>query len=540
MQHFYDICFRETTFLISNTFFLCNCNMEEAILCIVLLVLSIGLVTFAIMKKPFGLYGVDYIFSIIGILLVFYCLFDLAKACKVWSSTEGFVNAIGLGGSVKNNEDLSSFSRNLTIYYSGFSTLSYPHSTKRWLNISPYFSSPQNVCPDIKIEDTNAEFLDVPSYSPENGFALGLNRITGPMSHRMGINANDSFSIFFSMSFNEFLTNEENDLNLLRIYANTKNNIGLSMDISKDYTVQPNGLAIINGTFTFGNQTEQLVIPQITPDQIYLFVIIKQGHNFLINAYPNVGDLASNVAKHSTLAKFSVSNEDVLLSNKEMMINGSRNIQAHIHTFGVYNKAIANETITAIYTNLQKQIQKYSQVLQDLNAALAKINKKMDDMKKCPYDKKTCDACTSVKDWSNMTDLILNASPDCMKAIHEYCVQNPGKDICACWNPSNILSQTNACKSYTAIYNGGSCITPDNLDTKTIDVIKAKYNFCSCTEVPPKPAGPVVKAIVVPKPKVLNNYYNLNSSDMDLYNALPIGTKMIKDPFQTGGLVPQN
>lgn len=526
--------------------------MEEAILCIVLLVLSIGLTLFALLKKPFSLYGIDYIFAIIGVLILFYSLF-FVNNCKIIVSKEEFVNSIegvldllgsqdkktskNLAENIKNNEDINSFSRNLTIYYSAFSKISYPHNTKRWLNISPYFSSPQNICPDIKIQDTNAEFSDIPSYSPDNGFALGLNKITGPMSHQLGINANDSFSIFFSMSFNEFLQNEPNDLILLKLYANTETNNGLSMVINKDYTIQSNGTVLLNGTLSFGNQTETLAIPQITPEYIYLFVIIKQGHNLIINMYPNVGDLSSTYSRYSTLGTFQV-NGDVLLSNKEMIINNNKNLQAHIFNFGIYNKAITTQTISAIYTNLQTQIQKYSQVLQDLNSAISKLNKKIEDIKKCPYDDNVCKTCNNIKDWTNMTNIILNASPECLSAINEYCSKNPGKEICSCWNPSNVLSQTSACKSYTSIFNGGKCITPDNLDSNTLDIIKSKYKFCNCVDIEKSKITPVV----VPKPKIINQSFNVNSTDIDLYNSLPIhGKGILNNPWTyTGGRVPQN
>jgi hypothetical protein len=140
-----------------------------------------------------------------------------------------------------------------------------------------------------------------------------------------------------------------------------------------------------------------------------------------------------------------------------------------------------------------------------------------------------------------MTNVILNASPECLTAINRYCIKNPRTEICSCWNPSNILSKTDACKSYTNIFNGNKCITTDNLDKKTLDIVKAKYNLCDCSLTNPAEAPPpVVKPVVVPAPKIIDNMFNTNMTDIDLYNALPVGKSILSMTNYTGGRLPQN
>lgn len=505
--------------------------MEQLILGIAILILSIGLTFFAILQKPFNSYGVDYIFAIVGILLVWYSSSNIRNACKTKeqfaNSIEGILGLLSQPAAKSANEDIGPFARNLTIYYSAFSPISYPNTTKRWYNISPYFSSPQNVCPDIKIEDTNAYFSDVPSFSPENGFSLGLNKITGPKSHQLGISANDSFSIFFTLTFNEFLQDEKYIMEFIKLFANTHNNNGVCFEIESEYNKQSN-TTNSTGTFSFGSHKESLTLPILNADMVYLFLIIKQGHNIIINLYPNVGDLASTYSKYTTIADFTVK-EDVLLSNKEMSINNHRNIQAHIYNFGVYNKAITTQTVNILYNNIQSQIQKYSQVLQDLTSSITNLQGKISDIKKCPYNESVCTLCSSVTDWTNMTNIILNASPDCLNAIHGYCMKNPGIEICSCWNPSNILSKTDACKSYTSIFSGGKCITPDNLDSNTLDIVKTKYNLCDCSTITNTPLPVQIKPVIVPVPKVIDKMFNANMTDIDLYNSLPVKGNMLKD-----------
>ncbi|NBP57738.1 hypothetical protein EBU71_14630 [bacterium] len=74
--------------------------------------------------------------------------------------------------------------------------------------------------------------------------------------------------------------------------------------------------------------------------------------------------------------------------------------------------------------------------------------------------------------------------------------------------------------------------TPDQLDASTLEIIKTKYNLCSCTVTNPscsqdKVPKPNPKPLVVPSPKVINDRYNVTSSDLELYNSLPLSSMII-------------
>ena len=509
---------------------------EQVLLGTVLIILAIGMAIFAVAKKPFACF-VDYIIAFLGVLLVLYASVNLTQK-PIESFTD---NTSGIGRllsvlSIKNsanvsslttpttntyNEDLTPYVRYLTLYYSCFSSSSYPHNSRKWYNIAPFFSSPQSVCPDVTMDDTNMFFLEAPSFSRDNGFGLGINKIIGPQCYRMGFYANDSFTIFFTIKFDSF-SQSDKPFEILKLFANTASNNGISLQIEKEFSVN-NELVSVKMNFTFGTSTWQLDMPSINKAYVYFFVIMKNNQGIKINVYPNIGDVSSTPSfVINALAVNTEANSDVLLSNKEMIINSQQNLQAHIYNFGVFNRAIQDHTISDLYLSIQTEIQKGNQLLQDLAATITNLQNQLANKGKCPYDNTTCAACSAVKDWTNVSSIILNATPECLQAINAYCTKNPSNNICSCWNPQNILSQTNQCRSYVSIFSGQSCVSPDTVDDTTLDVIKSKYNLCSCQETSSNPQPLQNKPIVVPSPKVIDNVYNYNADDVDLYNSIRV------------------
>jgi len=516
---------------------------QQVILGIVVVILALGMVIMAMLRKPFGNY-VDYIIAVIGVLLV---LLSLAKInCR--ESIEGFSQmerifqildiknsgssgsaiasgALTTSGNGNSNEDLTKFIRNLTLYYSAFSTSSYPTSTRRWLNISPFFVSPQTVCPDVSMEDTNCIFTEVPSFSRENGFGLGVNKIVGPQSHQLGISANDAFTIFFTIGFDDFpdKTNMKAPLEIIHLYANTISNTGIVFAVNHNYSVN-NELVTAELLFSIGDVQHKIPNFTINQNYIYFFTITKIGSHILLKAYPNIGEISSTSSFNILLSDIKVdTTKDIMLSNKEMVLNANQNVPGHIFNLGFYNKSIPDSMINDLYMNIQTEIQKNNELLQQFAGTITNLQTQLSNTKACPYGSSVCSACVGVTDWTSMTNVILNANTDCLAAINKYCTTNHSQDLCACWNPSSVLSQTNQCKSYTGIFQGGKCVTTDSIDSESLATIKQKYNLISATECPAASsavAGMPVKPIVVPAPKVIDNLYNINATDVDLYNKL--------------------
>lgn len=503
---------------------------EQVILGIVIIVLSLGMTIFAITKKPFSNI-VDYIIAFFGVLLVILATTQLVP-CPTkegYSNNSNIERILGLlanqntkiTASSSSNETLSLFARNLTVYYSAFSTNSFPNSSRRWYNIAPFFTSPQSTCPDVTMEDTNMFFLEVPSFSKDNGFSLGNNKILGPKSYEMGFSANDSFTMFFTLRFNEFPVTEKSK-EIFRFFANTRTNNGISMFFDSVSSVV-NEMANVSLMFSFGEETWSTSLETINMAYIYFFVIQKNGHTISVNVYPNIGDLSSSSSFVTNIFNVKLDlNTDVLLSNKEMVINGNQTLQANIFNFGIFNRAVMEHTISDLYTNIQKEIQKGNELLQDMNSTIAELQNQIQQSKQCPYDVNTCASCPGITDWTNMSSVILGATPECLNAINTFCNKNPTNSLCSCWNPQNLLSKTDQCKNYVGIFSGNSCATNDNLSSDQLSVIQQKYNLCSCAET--KKAPQAVPTVVVPAPKLVDNIYNYNATDVDLYNSLNISS----------------
>jgi len=531
-------------------------EQEQLILGIVIILLSIGMTVFAIAKKPFSNF-IDYIIAFLGVLLVLLATTNMTMCNNVENFTD---TSTGIGRmlsvlSIKNaattaisgstltqgsqstnayNENLNLFVRNLTVYYSAFSSASFPNSNRRWFNISPYFSSPQSVCPDVSMDDTSMFFLEIPSYSRDNGFSLGVNKIIGPQSYQLGFSANDAFTMFFTLKFNEFAASDD-ILEIFKFFANTSTNNGMSLYINNDYSVN-NEVAHINMFFTFGTFNWPLTLKSINMAYVYFFVITKSGHNIAINVYPNIGDISSSPSFSTQVLKATIDpSTDILLSNKEMVMNSYQNLQANIFNFGIYNRDIPDHTIADLYTNIQTEIQKSNQLLLDLAATITNLQNQLASQGQCPYDTTTCGVCSGIADWTNISSIILGATPDCLAAINSYCTKHPTSTICSCWNPQNILSKTDQCRNYVGIFSGKSCVTSDSVDPQTLAVIKQKYALCDCGSVAAGAGGsksapggsasastlvPSAKAIIVPAPKLIDNVFNYNATDVDLYNSI--------------------
>ena len=430
------------------------------------------------------------------------------------------------------NEDLSNINLGLTLFYSAFSTNSYPSSSKIWYNMSTYFANPQNACPDVQQSDTNMTFTQTPSYSRENGFGIGNNSITGPKSHKTGLSGNSSYTIFFMMNFKSFNDNT-NNYEILKLFGNTINNNGLALFINKDSVASIASTFAVNITINIGTQSIQCTDPStglytiiINPNHTYMFAFIKNDNSLSFIMYPNIDNLTSNAQTRLILMdNQTISNEDVLFSNKEFVINRFLNIQGSLYTFGTFNRALDENSITLLYLHMQSELQKTSQILQNLATQIQALQNKIDLSKSCPYDSTVCTPCSSVKDWTNMNNVILNGNSNCLTSINNFCNTNPENDLCVCWNDNNLMSKTVQCQNYVNIFNTTKSFTAENIDHETLLQIKEKQNLCDCGDID-KISQMLSKQITKPKPIdnrpniVLDaSKYEANPDDITLYNS---------------------
>lgn len=431
------------------------------------------------------------------------------------------------------NEDLSNINLGLTLYFSAFSTNSYPSSSKIWYNMSPFFANAQSSCPDVQQSDTNMTFTQTPSYSRENGFGIGNNTIIGPKSYQTGLSGNSSYTIFFMMNFKSFNDNS-NNYEILKLFGNTMNNNGITLFINKDSVTSVASTFAVNITINIGTQSVNCTDPTtglytiiINPNHTYMFAFIKNDNLISFIMFPNIDNLTSNAQTRLILLdKQPITNEDVLFSNKELVINRFLNIQGNIYTFGTFNRSLDENSITLLYLHMQSELQKTSQLLQNLATQIQALQNKIDMSKSCPYDSTVCTPCASVKDWTNMNNVILNGSSNCLASIDTFCHTNPENDQCVCWNDNNLMSKTVQCQNYVNIFNTTKSFTPDNIDHETLLQIKEKQNLCDCRDLekisqmvnkqiskPLKPADDRPNIILDP------SKYEANPDDLTLYNS---------------------
>jgi hypothetical protein len=121
-----------------------------------------------------------------------------------------------------------------------------------------------------------------------------------------------------------------------------------------------------------------------------------------------------------------------------------------------------------------------------------------------------------VTNWNDISDIILNGGAECMNKINKFCTNNQGSSLCTCWNSSSALSKTSSCKAYTSIFSGtgDTCIKVESIDNDTLNKIKSIYNLID---------QPTQIAKSVLPPKVINNEYTINSSDIEVYNKIVDG-----------------
>jgi hypothetical protein len=121
-----------------------------------------------------------------------------------------------------------------------------------------------------------------------------------------------------------------------------------------------------------------------------------------------------------------------------------------------------------------------------------------------------------------MNNILTNASTTCLQSIDQYCKTNStNNSLCACWNPNNPISTTETCKNFRSIFSGVKLYSLDNIDANTLDIIKKKNNLCDCGNMnAPVTTPPVkIKPVVIPAPKLLDTFYSINASDIDVYNS---------------------
>lgn len=379
----------------------------------------------------------------------------------------------------ENPEDISA---GLVMYTTAFSSKSYPNYGKTWINIAP---KPKDAKKDCPPGENSLQYELNPIYSRRTGFYLGNNRLVGPYSNSLNIQFHNTFSVIMVVKHSNLVVNQSNsEIEFIKMYANSPNNNGMSLYIKQNSLTLDNNVQMGNLLFQYADQAPRQCLMNkednlmhLDKDLLVFYYIIKDIDNIRI-LY--MTEKSNNIHQ---LLKFNVSNEDITFSNKEMVINRLLSWNANIFNFALYSMALSDDEVTSFYNHIM------GEYIKNMDPSFGKILSKynitidfLENFTKCPYDKTTCDSCTTVNSWCD-TSQVMAASSTCKKAIDTFCTTNPKNPACKCWDNTSTVYNTESCKLYRSIFG-----TKENflnfLSVEDLEAIKKKYNLLSVDECP--------------------------------------------------------
>lgn len=366
---------------------------------------------------------------------------------------------------ITEEEDISKIIDGMVMYFTSFNKISYTPETKVWRNLVDTTKTT-----DGKLECSSAMTFDLlPSFGRPQGFALGSNKLTGPLSNTLKINYRNPYTMMLVFKHGNLKNDAtaSNKIELLKLWANSPNNNGASLYI------EPGSLQLINNT-QFGklmfqyadyapvhcriNKVDELI--SIENNMLCFIFIVKYDDKVRI-----VYMTEKNNALH-VLSEFNIANSDITFSNKELIINRFKNWPAHIYNFAIFKKPLTDANISTIYSHIKALYSRYNDpslpnMVDKYNSTITALQK----MLQCPFDKKTCETCKDVTQWSDITQLI-SAPLACRKAISKQCKSNPQIPLCQCWDKKSSVYGTSACKLLQTIFetNDATCYTSGELE----------------------------------------------------------------------------
>ena len=433
----------------------------------------------------------------------------------------------------------------LTVYYTCFNNQSLRNSNSgrssiAWFNISDYFV--ENICPKTVTADTHLTWSTNPSATQKQGVILSTNKGSGPKSYQLGLSEyGESFTVFFTLKFETFTQLQVNKVyELLNIYANNLSNNALAVTMTVLSSADSANNSNINFAFKLGeNNKFELGSKPFTANSVYLFIITKTLDKFDVSVKPNLdsNSYQSNTANDHKL-EANINNIDIHFSNKNLEINRKEEMMPiHFYNFGIFNGGIINELYKSqLATHIYNQFLYFDPIVQGSRVVVNNVVNELTALKQCKYNEDVCNLCDNITNWADINDVITNASPACLIAIDKYCKENPTESICSCWNPSTANYNSKSCKMYRAIFdpdglgdtnnsNPKVCSLQDLLDDSSnlniseeqMKEMKKKFKLCDCSVTNANSENNEI-----PLPHLVNRAYDLNKTDMELYDDIII------------------
>jgi len=411
-------------------------------------------------------------------------------------STIDVSNILSKYTKIDSEEDISDIQTRLCIYLTVFNKKSFNNMGKVWYNIANI--KQDGTCPDT--DNSKFNFDLNPAFNRASGIYLGNNRIIGPLSNALDIQFHNTYTIVLTCKHGNLLVDNKNqEIELLKLYANSPNNNGLSLFIEKGSIHNDNNTQVGSLILQYAdhNQYECLVDKQhnyinLDKDVLTFYFIIKDTDNVRVLM---MTEGSTNI---HLILKFNITNTDVTFSNKELLINRLLNWNSTLYNFAIYDKALSDENVSNFYTHIMNEYLK--NLDPNFNTMLSQYNDSINLIQallKCPYDKTVATKCSSIKSWCDVNQL-MNAPLQCRKSINDYCANNTANPLCKCWDTSSTMFNSDNCKLYRSIFSGERTSSFEGLTAEDLEYIKNKYGLIWPHECP----------TTISKPKFIENSYN--------------------------------
>lgn len=440
-----------------------------------------------------------YDISILGIatvvLLLYACQCQQQSTYKEHFSNIDVENVLEKYKQMDLEEDISDIQNKLVVYLTVFNKTSFNNMGKTWNNIAKIKTDGTCDAGD----NSSFTFEMAPVFSRRNGLYLGNNRMVGPLSSAIGIQFHNTFTIVFACKHGNLLVDHQNsEIELIKLYANSPNNNGLSLFIQKGSVQNDNNTQ--TGTLMLQYANTDPHICKVDKDHSYInFDKDILTFYYIVKDTDNVRVLMMNENSNVIvqILKFTITNTDINFSNKEIVINRLLNWNGNMFNTAVYDRALSDEQVSNFYTHCMNEYLKnidpnFIKMLDQYNDTLRVLR----DLLKCPYDKTVCEACQSVTKWSDITQ-VLSSPLQCKKSINDFCANNTINPLCKCWDTSSSIYKTENCRIYRSIFSGERTSAFESLTAEDLDYIKNKYGLIYPHECP----------TLIKKPNFIQNTY---------------------------------
>ena len=413
----------------------------------------------------------------------------------------------------------------LRVYVTSLDSRSYTSASgKTWRNISHYTPPASAAACDAPSSSPSSQsrpldftFAQTPTFSPDGGFGLGHNTLTGPLSHQLGIDGDGSYSVTVLFQPSSGLPALD-EASVFQIFANSSGgNNGFSLALrnasgasgasgakttrerfqsSDDHKGgSPNHPASSSSIRQRMQQQQQNQQQQpsssrpvtssapapapasATAGVAAAHVALRAGsasavsgsssatldasHRYLLVATRDRGTLGVSLVDMDA-AKFS---KQQLLSSPvppEALQQRVRLANVDMTVNGAANWS-ANLIAFGVYASALGDAEvgalyaHYLEALRQYDPAHIEAKANAEAARAataCPYDDPTCATCGGVKDWSAAAAAVVTTGgPACLAAIDRFCAANPKHARCSCWD-STHPEFSRGCTAYRAVFSG--------------------------------------------------------------------------------------